>query len=85
MTTEADMSRPSKRFVLPYEPEYTAHRTDRRISRAMQLHRPAQSVAGPSLVPDAGGDPVSDEGLRRLKGCSAERDLEFRAVGPSTR
>ena len=37
MTTEADMSRPSRRFVLPYEPEYTAHRTDRRMERIMQL------------------------------------------------
>ena len=51
------MSRHSKRFVLPYEPEYTAHRTDRRMERAMQLHKLArQSVMSPSLVPrcDAG-------------------------------
>ena len=47
------MSRPSKRFVLPYEPEYTAHRTDTRIGRAGRLHRCARRlVAGPALVPD---------------------------------
>jgi len=48
------MSRLSKRFVLPYEPEYTAHRTDPRTGRAMQLHRLArQPVMSPSLVPDS--------------------------------
>jgi hypothetical protein len=47
------MSRPSKRFVLPYEPEYTAHRTDGRVGRAGQLHRLARRlVAGPTLVPE---------------------------------
>jgi len=54
MTAEVDMSRPSKRFVLPYEPEYTAHRTDPDMERVMQLHRLGrQRLMSPSLVPDA--------------------------------
>lgn len=54
MIREAYMSQPSRRFVLPYEPEYAAHRTDRRIERAMQLHRLARRhVMSPSLVPNA--------------------------------
>lgn len=54
MAAEADMSRPSKRFVLPYEPEYTAHRTDRRTERAMQLRQLGrQHVMSPGLVPRA--------------------------------
>ncbi|HEY7229028.1 MAG TPA: hypothetical protein VH558_01520 [Pseudolabrys sp.] len=71
------MSLPSKRFILPYEPQYTAHRTDSRVSRTMRLHRVAQRVTGPSLVPDAGGDSTSDGGLRRLKGRLAERSASF--------
>ena len=58
MTAEIDMSRPSKRFVLPYEPEYTAHRTDRHLERIMQLHRLGrQYVMSPGLIPNpaAGG------------------------------
>ncbi len=52
MTAEVDMSRPSKRFVLPYEPEYTAHRTDQRAIRTTELHRAArQGAIGPTLVP----------------------------------
>jgi hypothetical protein len=48
------MSRPSKRFVLPYEPEYTTHRTDRHLERIMQLHRLGrQRLMSPSLVPHA--------------------------------
>jgi hypothetical protein len=66
------MSRPSRRFVLPYEPEYTAHRTDSRVGRAAQLHRFARRiVAGPALVPDCDVDskpgltrPCGNEGLR---------------------
>jgi hypothetical protein len=56
------MSRPFKRFVLPYEPEYTAHRTDSRVARAGQVHRSVRrSVAGPPLVPhDAGNEPAPD-------------------------
>jgi hypothetical protein len=77
MTAEADMSRPSKRFILPYEPEYTAHRTDSRVGRTMRLHRAAQRVTGPNLVPDAGGGPTSDGGVRRLKGRLAERSASF--------
>ena len=38
MSIEADVSRPSKRFVLPYEPEYMAYRRDDRVSRAAKLH-----------------------------------------------
>jgi len=54
MTAEADMSQPSKRFILPYEPEYTAHRTDRHLERIMQLHRlERQRMTSPSLVPHA--------------------------------
>jgi hypothetical protein len=57
MTIEADMSRPYKRFVLPYEPEYTAHRTNRRMERVMQLHKVVrQHIVSPSLVPSAGGE-----------------------------
>lgn len=81
MTAEADMPRPARRFVLPYEPEYTAHRTDSRISRAMQLHRTVQRVAGPNLVPDADGDPISDGALPRLRG----RPAEGRAIFGSAR
>jgi hypothetical protein len=45
------MSRPSKRFVLPYEPEYTAHRSSR-VARSGQPHRSARRwVAGRALVP----------------------------------
>jgi len=54
MTAETDMSRPSKRFVLPYEPEYTAHRTDRHMERVMQLHKLSRlRDVSPSLVPCA--------------------------------
>jgi hypothetical protein len=69
MTIEADMSRPSKRFVLPYEPEYTAHRTDRRVGRTMRLHRiAAQGVPGPSLVPaEMGHERAADSTLLRRK------------------
>ncbi len=60
------MSQPSKRFVLPYEPEYTAHRTDSRIGRTAQLHRSARRVTGPALVPnDVDNEPVLDGTARR--------------------
>jgi hypothetical protein len=53
MTAKADMSRPSKRFVLPYESEYTAHRNDERASRMMWLRRKAREhVKGPAIMPD---------------------------------
>jgi len=67
MTAEADMLRPSKRFVLPYEPEYTAHRADRRMIRAGELHRAAQQrTMAPAFVPV---DPEwpAHEALRRSK------------------
>lgn len=54
MPAEADMLRPSKRFVLPYEPEYTAHRTDRHMELVMHLHRLGrQRDLGPKLIPTA--------------------------------
>jgi hypothetical protein len=60
------MSQPSKRFVLPYEPEYTAHRTDRRVGRTAQLHRSPRRVAGPALVPDdVDNEPALDGTARR--------------------
>jgi hypothetical protein len=49
---EANMSTRSKRFVLPYEPEYTAHRDDERACRVTQLHRKAREQAGPAIVPE---------------------------------
>ena len=43
----------SKHFVLPYEPDYTAHRTDDHIRRVTELHLKARElVPGPSLVPE---------------------------------
>lgn len=69
---EAEMSQPSKRFVLPYEPEYTAHRTDSRIGRAGQLHRSVRRrVAGPALVPDGTDDAPALDGS--LPGNSSSR------------
>ena len=68
------MSRPSKRFVLPYDPEYTAHRTDSRTIRTMRLHRTAQRAAGPSLVPaDTDGEAAADGPLRRTEPRRVER------------
>ena len=43
----------SKHFVLPYEPGYTAHRTDDRTRRVTELHLKARElVSGPSIVPN---------------------------------
>ncbi len=53
MTAEAAMSRPSKRFVLPYESEYTVHRNDERASRMMRLRLKAREhVKGPAIMPE---------------------------------
>jgi hypothetical protein len=68
------MSPPSKRFVLPYEPEYTAHRTDCRVGRAVQLHSwTRRRMAGPALAPqDADNEPAFGGTLRRKAGQSVE-------------
>lgn len=43
----------SKHFVLPYEPDYTAHRTDDHARRVTELHMKAREpVAAPPLVPE---------------------------------
>ncbi len=46
------MSTHCKRFVLPYEPEYTAHRDDERACRVTQLHLKAREQAVPALMPE---------------------------------
>jgi len=43
--------RPRKRFVLPYEPEYTAHRRDDNVRRVTRLHLNLRE--SPSIVPRA--------------------------------
>lgn len=72
------MSRPSKRFVLPYEPEFTAHRTDRRMERSMRLHKLAREhVISPGLVPHAAvAEPAAVSGSTRR-----QPDLELQPVG----
>lgn len=51
MSAKPHMSGPSKRFILPYEPEYTGHRSDSRTHRAAQLHRSARRRgAAPALA-----------------------------------
>lgn len=72
MTAEADMSRPSKRVVLPYESEYTAHRNDERASRVMWLRLKAREhVKGPAIMPDLADmdhlDPNRSEKRLRLE------------------
>lgn len=43
----------SKHFVLPYEPDYTAHRTDEHARRVTELHLKAREpVTGPPLAPE---------------------------------
>jgi hypothetical protein len=43
----------SKHFVLPYEPDYAAHRTDDQTRRVTKLHLKAREpVPGPSLMPE---------------------------------
>lgn len=43
----------SKHFVLPYEADYTAHRTDDHARRVTELHLKAREpLLGPSLVPE---------------------------------
>jgi len=52
----------SKQFILPYEPDYTAHRTDEQTRRITELHLKARDpVPGPSLAPDLGELDGSDE------------------------
>lgn len=70
------MSRPSRRFVLPYEPEYTAHRTDSRDGRAVQLRKFARGrVTGPVLVPDHGVD--NEPALKGLSPANPRRAFEL--------
>jgi hypothetical protein len=40
-----------KHFVLPYEPEYAAHRRDDRVGRVIRLHLNLRE--SPSLAPEA--------------------------------
>jgi len=43
----------SKHFILPYEPDYTAHRSDDHTRRVTELHLKAREpMPGPSLVPE---------------------------------
>jgi hypothetical protein len=52
-TIEANMPMRIRRFVLPYEPEYTAHRNDARISRITELHRKLRDrVLSPPIAPE---------------------------------
>jgi hypothetical protein len=54
-------SREPKRFVLPYEPEYTAHRSDDRVCRTTHLHlHQREQVFGPPLAPELPGSDRSD-------------------------
>lgn len=74
MSTEARMSRPSKRFVLPYEPEYTAHGGDSPIGRARRPPR-ARQRTGTVLTPgESQAGPAVDATLRRNKGRAVERE-----------
>jgi hypothetical protein len=71
MTLEAGMPNRSKRFVLPYEPEYTAHRNDEQISRVTKLHLKAREyVQGPAIAPELAdmedADPAHDLPHMRL-------------------
>jgi hypothetical protein len=52
MRIEADVSRPSKRFVLPYEPEYPAHRRDDRVSRITKLLWLCDEDLSPPITPE---------------------------------
>jgi hypothetical protein len=61
-TAEASMPDSSKHFVLPYEPGYTAHRTDDYTRRVTELHLKARELMpGPSLVPGLGELGGADE------------------------
>jgi hypothetical protein len=47
-------NRSRKHFALPYEPEYTAHRSDDHVRRVTRLHlNLRESVVAPSIVPQA--------------------------------
>jgi hypothetical protein len=47
------MARASKRFVLPYEAEYTAHRTDGQVCRMIILHlHQREQILSPPLAAD---------------------------------
>lgn len=47
------MQNRSRRFVLPYEPDYTAHRNDKRARRVTKLHRKVRKqVLAPAIAPE---------------------------------
>lgn len=53
MTLEVVMPNWPKRFVLPYEPDYTAHRSEKQASRVTRLHLKArEKVQGPPIAPE---------------------------------
>jgi hypothetical protein len=49
------MPRTKRPFALPYEPEYTAHRTSRRESRnaRIKVHVHMNVLRSPSIAPEA--------------------------------
>lgn len=58
----------SKHFVLPYEPDYTAHRTDAGVRRVVELHLKARGlVLGPPLAPELAELDGSDETPDKLR------------------
>jgi hypothetical protein len=66
MSKEVDMPRPFKRFVLPYESEYTAHRDDERTSQVTRLRLKAREyVRGPAIMPDLADMALMDLEQRR--------------------
>ena len=83
MTLEAAMPNRSKRFVLPYEPEYAAHRNDEQISRVTKLHLKAREyVRGPAIAPELAdmedADPAHD--LPRLGSARGGWALHYTAA-----
>ena len=62
------MPDPSKHFVLPYEPNYTAHRTDDHARRVTELHLKAREpLHGPSLAPELPEQGELDETHAKLR------------------
>jgi hypothetical protein len=66
--------RTHKHFILPYEPEYIAHRSDERVSRVTRLHLNVRNLAsGPSIAPELEDEHRSysaDELEVSQRGCS---------------
>ncbi len=70
-------------FVLPYEPEYTAHRDDERACRVTKLHLKAREyVQGPAIAPELldieDADPAHD--LPRLGSARGGWALHYTAA-----